>query len=239
MTQTTQVPTVPMRPSEPGRPRVTRVATPPPQEVEPHEPYDTLRQQGDAATLGMWIFLGTELLFFGGMICAYTVYRVTYPEAWAIGSEHLFQWIGGTNTAVLLCSSFTAALAVRAAAGQRRGGVIGWLLATAFFALAFLCLKGYEYYLDYGEGLVPGRWFAYDGPHRAGVELFMFFYFVMTLVHAFHMLMGIISMGVLLTFAFRRKLPDPAGNAVEIFGMYWHFVDLVWLFLLPLLYLIG
>ena len=206
---------------------------------EPHTPFDTLDQQRDAATLGMWVFLGTELLFFGGMICAYTVYRVSYPRAWSVGSEHLFQWIGGTNTAVLLCSSFTAALAVRAAQGQRRGGVIGWLLATALFGLLFLAFKGYEYYLDYGEGLVPGRWFTYDGPERAGVELFMSFYFVMTLVHAFHMLMGLVSMGVLVAYALRRKLPDPAGNAVEVFGMYWHFVDLVWIFLLPLLYLIG
>ena len=231
--------TSPSSPTGDGGPRVTRTAPDTPRDVPPHTPFDSLTQQRDAAALGMWVFLGTELLFFGGMFCAYTVYRLNYPQAWATGSEHLFQWIGGINTAALLCSSFTAALAVRAAQGQRRGGVIGWLLATAVLAVAFLAFKGYEYYLDYGEGLVPGRWFRYDGPDRAGVQLFMCFYFVMTIVHAVHMIIGVLCMGVLLVYALRRRLPDPGGNAVEIFGMYWHFVDLVWLFLLPLLYLIG
>ena len=201
-------------------------------------PYTTAEQHAHANHLGMWAFLSTEILFFGGMFGSYAVFRHAYPEAFRLGSEHLEYWIGTTNTGILLTSSLFVALADLAVkAGSRRALhwylVIAWLLGAAF-----LCLKFYEYYKTGQENHVPGLNFHFEGPHAPQVELFMFHYFAMTGLHALHMMFGLCAIGWLLWLNHRRKLGPERDQPVAIVGLYWHFVDCVWIFLYPLLYLI-
>ncbi|MDE3178158.1 MAG: cytochrome c oxidase subunit 3 [Acidobacteriota bacterium] len=188
----------------------------------------------------MWIFLSTEVLFFGGLIASYTVYRFLYLPAFEIGSRHLSVFWGATNTAVLICSSLTMALAVRAAQMGKKKLIIIFLIPTLILGLAFLFIKfGMEWRHEYLDGLAPGVNFTYAGPHAHHVELFMFFYFVLTGLHAFHMIIGIGVLTTLIILAARGKFNNGRSNPVEIAGLYWHFVDIVWIFLFPLLYLIG
>ena len=215
---------------------------PTPARAARHEPFDDREQQRAAATLGMWVFLGTELLLFGGMIGAYTVYRTLYTDAWIEGSKHLYEWIGATNTAILLTSSLCAALAVRASEKGQRRALEAFIALTILFGAGFLALKGVEYYLDItSEHLLVGYNFQqYHGsePHAGHVALFLCFYWTMTAVHAVHMTIGLSIWTVLLIRAHVGSLPDGSSDIVEIFAMYWHFVDIVWIFLLPLLYLV-
>jgi cytochrome c oxidase subunit 3 len=203
------------------------------------EPFDDLEQQHEAARLGMWIFLATEVLFFGGLFLSYTVYRSLYPETFAAASRHTKVILGGTNTAILLLSSTLMALAVRVAQlGRRR--LVGWLLiATATLGVVFLALKGLEYRKDFVEHLVPGTGFQWREGNPSVAELFFWLYFAMTGLHAIHVLIGI---SLLTTFAFlawNRRFDHGRHMPVEIVGLYWHFVDIVWVFLFPLLYLAG
>jgi cytochrome c oxidase subunit III len=206
--------------------------------------FETLEQQHDAGRLGMWIFLATEILFFGGMFTAYTVYRSLHPTAFAIGS-HLLDWrFGGTNTAVLICSSLTMALAIRSAqTGKKKGTIISWLILTMLLGATFLFLKfRYEWYHDYIEHTMPGFGFHYKpewGAHAGQVQMFMCFYFFMTGLHALHMIVGIGVLLVLTWMAARGKFTSQYYAPLEISGLYWHFVDIVWIFLFPLLYLAG
>lgn len=202
--------------------------------------FDDLPQRHQAASLGIWIFLAGEILFFGALFAGYTIYRVNYPHAFSVASSHLYLWIGAVNTAVLLTSSLTVALAVHAATEHDRHATLQFLLATIGLAVAFLIFKAVEYYLDYREELVPVLRFnplraAADPAH---VQLFLTFYFIMTGLHALHVTAGIVVMGVLAIVIQRRGARGQA-NAVEMTGLYWHFVDIVWLFLFPLLYLLG
>ncbi|MGH9396888.1 MAG: cytochrome c oxidase subunit 3 [Terriglobia bacterium] len=204
------------------------------------EQFDDNVQQHLAASLGMWIFLTTEVLFFGGLIASYTVYRFLYLPGFEIGSRHLSVFWGATNTAVLICSSLTMALAVRAAQLGKKKHIIGFLIPTLILGLVFLFIKfGMEWRHEYLDGLAPALNFTYAGPHARHVELFMFFYFVLTGLHAFHMIIGIGVLTALIILAARGKFSNGKFNAVEIAGLYWHFVDIVWIFLFPLLYLIG
>jgi len=204
------------------------------------EQFDDLKQQHTAAGLGMWAFLGTEVLFFGGLLTAYTIYRVRYSGAFGEGSEHLYMWIGAANTAILLTSSLTMALAVSAANHKDRKAAIHYLIITVVLGAAFLGLKGVEYFLDYTDSVVPHINFRTDWEHSAQrVELFYVLYFILTALHAMHMLAGI---GVLLTLTIlshRTKNFATKANAIEMAGLYWHFVDIVWIFLFPLLYLVD
>ncbi len=206
------------------------------------EQFEDLEQQKHADTLGMWMFLGTEILFFGGLIVSYTVYRHWYWFAWVEGSHHLKEVLGGTNTAVLLCSSLMMALAVRSAHLGRRKALVRFLLITIVLGLIFLAIKGTEYYLEYREGLVPGYLFhPHDLPAALNprhLEMFMVFYFFMTGLHAIHMIIGISVLIWLTITAHRGRYSAEYYNPVEIVGLYWHFVDIVWVFLFPLLYLI-
>lgn len=189
--------------------------------------------------MGMWIFLATEVMLFGGLFCGYTVYRVLHPRAFAEASTHLYTWIGGTNTAVLLLSSFTMAMGVRSAKLLSRRATIIFLSITVLLGLTFLGLKGLEYTLDWHDRIVPGRFFDPHGnPNPGQAEMFMIFYFIMTGLHTVHMLAAIGVMGTIAFAAARVDHMDKVKNAVEIGGLYWHFVDIVWIFLLPLLYLI-
>jgi cytochrome c oxidase subunit 3 len=206
---------------------------------QPRPHFDDLSQQHDAAELGMWVFLATEVLLFGGLFCGYTIYRVLYPEAFAFASEHLYRWIGGTNTAVLLISSLTMALAVRAAKLLDRRGTLLFLSVTTLLGLTFLIVKAIEYTLDWRDRIVPGPYFdAHDAPDPGHAELFMVFYFIMTGLHTLHMIAGVLIMSTLTVRAAVTHRQAALATTVEISGLYWHFVDLVWIFLLPLLYLI-
>jgi cytochrome c oxidase subunit 3 len=210
---------------------------PPPAPHVAHQ-FDDARQQHETATLGMWTFLGTEVLFFGGLFAGYAVYRHAYPEAWRTASHHLKEWLGATNTAVLLTSSLTVALAVHYTHFRRRTATLVSLAVTLLLGLAFLGIKGTEYTLEWHEQLVPAFNFHFEGEHARQVQLFMCFYFILTLLHATHMLIGIGLLSFLALQVYRGRYVTGDPNTVEVIGLYWHFVDLVWIFLFPLLYLV-
>lgn len=204
------------------------------------EQFDDLPQQHGARLLGMWVFLATEVMFFGGMITAYTIYRYVQPAGFALGSRQLNLWLGSINTAVLLTSSFTMVLAVDAAQRGlfRRMRVL--ISLTILLGLAFLAIKFTEYWQKYDEGHLPalGLAFRFEGPLADQVRLFLGLYLAMTGAHALHMLIGI---GVLswLCCATGKGSRQVGWLAVELGGLYWHFVDIVWIFLFPFLYLID
>ena len=201
--------------------------------------FEDLGQQHEASTLGMWMFLSTEILFFGGMFCAYAIYRVLYEPAWVEGAHHQNLMMGTINTIVLIGSSLTMALAVWAAQLGRRLATVAFLVATLILGSVFLGIKAFEYHAHFEEGLFPGVHFTYQSPLAAKVQLFMVFYFGLTGLHALHMIIGA---GLLLYFiwrAWRGDFGPEYYSPVEIMGLYWHFVDIVWIFLFPLLYLIG
>ncbi len=206
--------------------------------------FDDLRQQDDSTKLGMWTFLATEVMFFGGMFIAYILFRWKYHYGFAVGSNELIWQAGFLNTGVLLCSSLSMALAVDyAKLGNLRLLLIN-LFITMGLGTIFLLVKAFEYTTDWNEALIPG--FKFHPEHlaehlRSGelshVELFFVLYFAMTGLHALHMVIGIAAIGVLAFMIRRGKFAD--GTTVESIGLYWHFVDLVWVFLFPLLYLID
>jgi cytochrome c oxidase subunit 3 len=189
--------------------------------------------------MGMWVFLITEIMFFGGMFMAYLAYRYEYFVAWQEGSQHMDFWIGTINTAVLICSSLTMVLAVLAIQQGRRRLTSIMLSATICFAIAFLVLKGVEYYGHWQAHEFPGSSFHFAGIDPRHVEMFFVLYFVMTGFHALHVLIGIGLVSTMLYMNERGHFSADYHNPVENVGLYWHFVDLVWIYLYPLLYLIG
>jgi cytochrome c oxidase subunit 3 len=207
------------------------------------EQFTSREQQTLAGTFGMWVFIASELLFFGPLLFGYFYLRLRYPEASAAASRHTDYLLGTANTAVLLTSSFLMALAGHAADANRRRQAARLLLAVAALGIVFIVLKGWEYRNDFHEHLFPGAGFRREhGGHVQdipGMELFFILYFVLTGLHALHLTAGIL---VCLWQAYGLRRPPPAGpssDAVEYSGLYWHFVDLVWIFLYPLLYLVG
>jgi cytochrome c oxidase subunit 3 len=203
------------------------------------EQFDTMAQQRDAARLGMWVFLVTEFLFFGALFAAYTVIRVRYPAAFAAGSGHNNLPLGTAETAVLLTSSLTMALAVEAAARGRRRSLVLLLAFTMLLGGAFLAIHGLEYRSHYAEHLFPGGGFAFPGPDADRAELFFYLYFVMTGFHMLHVLLGVLELGVIAWLAARGRFAAGHYAPVEVSGLYWHFVDIVWIFLFPLFYLVS
>jgi cytochrome c oxidase subunit 3 len=215
-----------------------------PEVAHPHHPalahhFDDLEQQNEAATLGMWVFLATEVLFFGGLFVTYLVYRNWYPEAFAASSHELDVTLGTINTVVLITSSLTMALAVHAAQLGQRRLLMTFLVLTMVLGAAFLGIKGVEYYHKFAEHHVPGPGFQFEKEHFRHAQLFFSLYFVMTGLHALHMVIGIGIMLVMLWWAWRGTITAEYYSPIEISGLYWHFVDIVWIFLFPLLYLIG
>jgi cytochrome c oxidase subunit 3 len=186
----------------------------------------------------MWIFLVTELMFFGGMFTAYVAYRALFPGAFGHASAHLDVRLGTLNTAVLIGSSLTMALAVRAAQLGSRA-VTRWLGLTAALGATFLGVKAWEYAHKLHEGLLPGPHFHYAGADAPQAELFFSIYFAMTGIHALHMVIGLGLLAWLAVQARRGRFGPAWFTPVEMSGLYWHFVDVVWIFLFPLLYLIG
>lgn len=216
--------------------------------------FDDAEQQYVAAELGMWVFLATEILFFGGMFAGYAVYRGYYPRAFHEGSLTLDLVLGTINTGVLLASSLTMALAVHAAQTGSNRLVVRFLLGTLLLGAVFLGIKGYEYYHKFEENHLPGANFSFAPHHGAStahetqgappvdpdhVEIYFSFYFAMTGLHAAHMIIGGGLIVWLIILARRGRFSPAYATPVEMVGLYWHFVDIVWVYLFPLLYLIS
>ena len=222
--------------------------------------FENMEQQREAGTLGMWIFLVTEIMFFGGMFLAYTLYRSFYPAAFASASNHLDITLGAVNTGVLILSSFTMALAVYfTQIGKQRPQIL-CLVLTLVLGLTFLGIKAVEYHDKYEDRLIPGHLIpgrsfgpevAHEGdhdPHKLHllpgatvrqVELFYWIYFAMTGMHALHMVIGAGLLTFLIIYSAKGRYDPEYHSPVEVIGLYWHFVDIVWTFLFPLLYLLG
>lgn len=214
--------------------------------------FDDLEQQRESFSLGMWLFLATEVMMFGGLFFAYTLYRVLYPAAFHAGSEHQNVLFGTINTFVLLFSSLTMALAVHAAAEQRKKPMLGWLAVTWLLGLTFMVIKYFEWGHDLHVGLIPGvNWTYYDrhpeeaqrllemgiGVHQ--VTMYWTLYFSMTGLHAIHMVVGLLLVGYFIFLGARGQFLNGNDQPVEILGLYWHLVDIIWIFLFPLLYLVS
>jgi cytochrome c oxidase subunit 3 len=201
--------------------------------------FDDLEQQHEASTLGMWVFLVTEVLFFGGLFLVYSIYRSWYSDAFAAASHELDITLGAVNTAVLITSSLTMALAVHAAQlGQRRMLML-FLITTLVLGGVFVGIKGVEYYHKYVEHHIPGPSFEFEREYFRQAQIFFSLYFVMTGLHALHMIIGFGIMLFMLWWAWNGTVTAEYYSPIEISGLYWHFVDIVWIFLFPLLYLIG
>ena len=205
------------------------------------EQFDTEEQQKDASTLGMWVFLITEIMFFGGMFLAYTIYRSTYPNVFGLASSSLNLLIGATNTCVLLLSSFTMVMAVRAAQLGQKRMIIFFLIITMLFGFAFLGIKAYEWTEKFEEHHVPAQAsFHLEGTQQQGqAKLFFSLYFAMTGLHALHMVVGVGILTFIILQTARGTYSAKYFTPVDIAGLYWHFVDIVWIFLFPLFYLID
>jgi cytochrome c oxidase subunit 3 len=204
------------------------------------EQFDTAAQQKDASGLGMWIFLITEIMFFGGLFLVYIVYRSKYPDVFGAASRSLNATIGAINTAVLLCSSFTMVLAVRAGQLGRRKAIIVFLILTLILGFVFLGVKVYEWNEKFQEHHIPGPSFLMEGVAEQGhAQLFFSLYFAMTGLHALHMVIGAGLLSVLLWQAWRGKFSAAYYTPIDMVGLYWHFVDIIWIYLFPLLYLID
>lgn len=217
--------------------------------------FDSLEQQKESSTLGTWLFLVTEVMFFGGLFLAYTVYRRMYPEAFLLASNSLNVVMGGINTAVLIGSSLTMVLAIWAAQVNWRKGIVLFLLLTMALGTAFLVIKGFEYHDKFVEHHVPALAdFHFEPEHpshhleqlaakdpnlQQHAKIFFSLYFIMTGLHATHMIIGIGILAVLAWLAWKGKYDAEYHNPLEMTGLYWHFVDIVWIFLFPLLYLLG
>jgi cytochrome c oxidase subunit 3 len=196
-------------------------------------PFADQAAQERASRFGMWVFLATEMVFFGPLFVAYAYGRLHWGHEFAIASRHTDVVLGSLNTAVLLTSSALVALAASTAKMDAWRLTRRLLWATAGLGVIFLCIKGYEYHAEWQEGLFPGKHFRLEGEAAGGGELFFVLYFIMTGLHAIHMSVGI---GLLSFFASRGR--EVGAHRIEIAALYWHFVDVMWIFLYPILYLV-
>jgi cytochrome c oxidase subunit 3 len=208
-------------------------------EAQPASQFADLRQQHEAAQLGIWAFLATEVLFFGGLIFAYAVCRFGYPADFAAAARHTRIVIGTANTAILLTSSFCVAWAVTAAKLREARVAAVLLSAAALMGVAFLGLKAVEYVLEYREHLVPGLDFVFAAPNARGAELFFLFYFIATALHGIHVLVGIVVLAAMARRAGQGAYCETYHAPLMVGALYWHFVDVVWIFLFALIYLPG
>jgi len=203
--------------------------------------FDTMGQQAGAAKLGMWLFLATEILMFSGLFLAYFITRMFYPDMVLGAHEHLSKTAGGINTIVLLTSSYTMALAVRAAQTSNTAAIKRFIVMTMMCGGIFMVVKYFEYAAKFEHGMLPGRFYS---AHLHGYEIeglphiFFAVYFMMTGLHGIHVLVGLAIMTWIYVRANRGDFSSSNYAAVENTGLYWHLVDLVWIFLFPLLYLV-
>lgn len=202
------------------------------------EQFDDVEQQRHADFMGMWLFLATELLLFGGVFMGFAVNRWLHPQIFGDAAHELDLVLGSINTAILLISGLTMALAERAVALRRKRLTLALMGATLALGVIFLAIKGMEYHKEYSEQLLPmtGLVFAYDGPAQA--QMFFNFYFVLTFMHALHMAIGLAIIAVLMVIGRGWKLPDRFERQVRVVGLYWAFVDIVWVFVFTSLYLL-
>lgn len=200
------------------------------------EQFENAEQQSEAAHLGMWTFLATEVLFFGGLFTAYIVYRHFYFSEFVAASKHTEVLFGTINSIILLTSSLTMALAVHAARENYRLQISRWLGLTIFLGIAFLAVKGLEYHDDISNKLVPGANFEPSLPQHA--QIFFWLYWTMTGLHAIHVTVGLGILSVMTLLARRGKFSSVYNTPLTLAGLYWHFVDIVWLFLFALLYVV-
>jgi cytochrome c oxidase subunit III len=202
--------------------------------------FENAEQEFSANKLGFWIFLATEILLFGGLFVAYAVFRNMYPETFHAAHHHLNRTMGATNTVVLICSSFTMALAVRAAQTGERTKQIVLLSMTLVFAAVFLVIKFFEYKAKIEHGYLPGFWYTpHEGTDPVNGNIFFGLYFVMTGLHGLHVIAGMCAITWVLTKAVKGRFNGSWYTPVELTGMYWHLVDLIWIYLFPLFYLIS
>lgn len=196
-------------------------------------------QQFDAAKMGMWIFLGTEILMFGGLFAAYIVYRLWYPELFTLASEELDTILGTVNTLVLIGSSLTVAMAIRSAQINKNRNIIIYLGITLALAATFMVIKYFEWTHKFHLGIFPGQFYSFEGIDHPQANVFFSLYYLMTGLHGFHVVIGMGLMGWLLWRSFKGHFNSEYYTPVEITGLYWHLVDIIWIFLFPLFYLID
>ena len=201
--------------------------------------FDDIVQQRESVSLGMWVFLLTEIMFFGGIFFSYTIYRYLYPDMFHAMSRHLDVTLGTINTAVLLTSSLTMALAVNAAQRGLQKRLVGLLGFTTLCGMGFLVIKFFEYSHKFHVGSVPGPLWHFDNPFGNQAQLFYSLYFGATGLHGFHVAIGVAILAVFTYKAWKGHYPKERYQPVEMVGLYWHFVDLVWIYVFPLFYLIG
>jgi cytochrome c oxidase subunit 3 len=210
-----------------------------PESLALREPYSTPQQQRDTATIGMWVFIATEVMFFGGLFAAFAIYRMYYTQGFLEGSRGMTLVIGTVNTAVLIVSTLTMSLAIHAISQGNQVRTYWLLLLTALIGLVFIALKFTEYFIHYSEHKVPGIWFESHDPQAGPEQLFYVFYFAMTGLHVIHLSIGI---GLVSVMAMRTALGRFNQNyhtAIDVVGLYWHFVDIIWGFLFAIFYIPG
>ncbi|MBB3060492.1 cytochrome c oxidase subunit 3 [Microbulbifer rhizosphaerae] len=217
-----------------------QAGTRPEDETPPETQFDDMDQQRHAGLLGMWVFLLTELLLFGGLFAAFAILRLQYANVFAEAAHHLDLKLAAINTALLLSSGLTMMLAELAAGARLRKVAVYWLLATILLGLAFLAIKGFEWYSEFRHQLMPVLVlpFRYPGEQPAIAELFFNLYFIATGLHAVHMLVGIAILVVMLALVRRWRRPDRLDRQLHIAGLYWAFIDVVWVFIFTLFYLL-
>jgi cytochrome c oxidase subunit 3 len=198
-----------------------------------------MSQQFEASKIGMWLFLVTEILMFGGLFVGYGIMHGRHPEAFMAAHHHLDRTLGAVNTVVLLVSSFTMVMGVWAAQKGDRKKLIVFLTLTLLLAGCFLVVKYFEYSHKFHDGLLPGRFYAHQGDTVPGQFLFFSFYFMMTGLHGIHVLLGMGAIGWLLVRASKGHFNSGYYGPVDMVGLYWHLVDLIWIYLFPLMYLIS
>ncbi len=202
--------------------------------------FQDLEVQAQAARLGMWLFLSTEILLFGGLFVGYCLYRAIYPEGFHAASHHLSAELGLVDTFILITSSFSMAMAIYAVQKGRKNQAVLLLLVTIAFGLGFLLVHGYEYWMDIQAGAIPGKFFHVEElADKKGASMFFTLYFLMTGLHSLHVLVGAVILAVLTVFTWRGDYSARYMNPLENGGLYWHLIDLIWIFLYPLLYLIA
>jgi cytochrome c oxidase subunit III len=207
--------------------------------IDPTPQFHDAEQRRRSSELGMWVFLASEVMFFGVLFAGYAVSRFNFSDAFAAASRHTDIVLGTLNTALLLTSSYTIAAALHALSADKLRAARGLLLATAALGVAFLAVKGIEYRKEYVEGLVPWLDFHFDPRYANGAALFFYLYFAMTGIHAIHLAIGIGVVLVMAARVHRRTLSAHYASPLEMSALYWHLVDVIWIFLYPCIYLIA
>lgn len=201
--------------------------------------FSEVEQQKESAKMGMWLFLLTEILLFGGLFCAYAVYRAWHPDMFHNAHRFLNVYLGALNTYVLISSSVTMALAIRSMQLNDRRRAIIFLVATLAFAAVFLVVKYFEYSHKFHLGQLPGKYYTFTGIEGTNPHIFFSIYFSMTGLHGLHVLAGMTAIAWVLVKTIRKRFSADYYTPMELTGLYWHLVDVIWIFLFPLLYLIG